>query len=98
MTDLRARLADALLRDWGRWADLREWSLYAADVLLSLDDIAIVDTEALSTGRHSLDDDRIEDGRYVMWFDNGIDCPWVGCKHGWIKSGKSSSAALLAAA
>ena len=39
--------------------------------------------------QHRLDDDRIEDGCYVMWYDWGIDCPWVGCSHGWIRSGKA---------
>lgn len=24
-----------------------------------------------------------------MWYDNGVDCPNVGCSHGWFRSGRS---------
>jgi hypothetical protein len=101
VSDLRQRLADAL-RQHQSWDTLicdcgwdgddgqNSWSSHVADVLLSLPGIAIVDVNESSTGRHSIDDDRIEDGRYVVWFDSGADCPRVGCSHGWITSGKAA--------
>lgn len=94
MTDIRSRLADALVQRLAEhdYAMSQDTANDLIGALLSLPGITIADSAEQSIGRHSLDDDLIEDGRYVMWFDHGTDCPWVGCPHGWIRSGTAANA------
>jgi hypothetical protein len=40
-------------------------------------------------GKHRWSNTLLSSGRNVMWYDHGTDCPNVGCRHGWIRSGRA---------